>query len=279
MYSHPLVSICIPTFNGAAYLSDALESALIQTYRNIEIIVSDDSSSDDTLRIVESFKGKTTIPIYVYHHQPSGIAANWDHAVQRASGEYIKFLFQDDLLMPHCIEEMLAVFAADEAIGLVFSKREIISEVTDTKWIAKHNSIHLHWKVLNPINEGKELLKDPGLLTQPMNKVGEPSVVMFKKEVFHRVGPFHPQLKQKLDYEYWFRIMKSYKVGFVDKELSAFRFHAAQATGGYRKSAAKKRLEEKRFYNILRKDFFKYLHPLVKIKVILYCGLYNTFVS
>ena len=274
-----LVSICIPTYNGEAFLAEALESALGQTYRNIEVIISDDSSSDDTLRIAELYKSKSEIPIYVFHHQPSGIAANWDHAARKAQGKYIKFLFQDDLLMPSCVEEMLEVFAADETIGLVFSKRQIIAEVPDAKWIAKHKSVHLHWKSLKTVNEGKELLRDPGLLTQPLNKVGEPSVVMFKKEVFNTVGPFHPELVQKLDYEYWFRIMKSYNVGFVDKELSAFRFHTAQATGGYRKSAAKKRLEEKRFYNILRKDFFDYLHPLVKLKVIVYCGLYNTFVS
>lgn len=276
---HSLVSICIPTYNGEAYLAEALQSAIQQTYRNIEIVVSDDNSSDETLRIVESFKAKTTVPIHVYNHQPSGIAANWDNAVRKAQGKYIKFLFQDDLLVPDCVEEMLAQFVTDDEIGLVFSKRKILSEIADDKWIAKHKSVHKYWKALKPVNEGKDLLKDPGLLTQPLNKVGEPSVVMFKKEVFYRVGPFHPELMQKLDYEYWFRIMKYYKVGFVDKELSAFRFHTAQATGGYRKSYAKKRLEEKRFYNILRKEFFTFLHPLVKMKVIVYCGLYNTFVS
>ena len=58
-----LVSICIPTYNGAAYILEAMDSAIIQTYPNLEIIVSDDASKDETLHIIEGYKAKTKIPI------------------------------------------------------------------------------------------------------------------------------------------------------------------------------------------------------------------------
>ena len=85
-----LVSICIPTYNGEAYLAEALQSAIAQTYRPLEIIVSDDASKDRTLDIVKEFQTKTDIPFYVYHHQPAGIGANWNNCVSHANGEYIK---------------------------------------------------------------------------------------------------------------------------------------------------------------------------------------------
>src|SRR5690606_24488463 len=88
----PLVSICIPTYNGAAYIAEALESAIHQTYPHLEIVVSDDASTDATLAIVERFKSKTHIPVSVYHHVPKGIGANWNHCVKQANGAYIKFL-------------------------------------------------------------------------------------------------------------------------------------------------------------------------------------------
>ena len=103
----PLVSICIPTYNGAKFIKEAMDSAIAQTYANLEIIVSDDASKDGTLSIIESYKNKTLIPIHIYNHNPEGIGANWNHSVSKAQGDYIKFLFQDDILEPTCIERMM----------------------------------------------------------------------------------------------------------------------------------------------------------------------------
>ncbi|MDT8416132.1 MAG: glycosyltransferase family A protein, partial [Flavobacteriaceae bacterium] len=123
-----LVSICIPTYNGAAYLAEALESAIGQTYPHLEIVVSDDASTDDTLEIVESFKQKTQLPIRAFHHTPSGIGANWNHCMQKAQGEYIKFLFQDDVLMPDCVEKMVAAAEKHPQAGMIGSKRVFLTD-------------------------------------------------------------------------------------------------------------------------------------------------------
>ena len=73
MHNSPLVSICIPTYNGQQFIAEAISSALAQTYKNLEIIVSDDASKDDTLSIIKNHTSKTQIPIHIFNHKPIGI--------------------------------------------------------------------------------------------------------------------------------------------------------------------------------------------------------------
>ncbi len=135
--TNSLVSICIPTYNGEKYLQEALDSVKAQTYKNIEVIISDDVSKDRTLEICERFKNEVNFPVYIYHHQPAGIGANWNNCIEKASGEYIQFLFQDDILHPICIEEKLK-YLKQNNLKAVCCKREIIDEngspVTTGRW-------------------------------------------------------------------------------------------------------------------------------------------------
>ena len=125
---HPLVSICIPTYNGEAFITEALESAINQTYPNLEIIVSDDASKDKTLEIINTFKSKTSIPIHVFNHEPNGIGSNWNHSVRKSNGDYIKFLFQDDVLKLECISKMMELFLTHKNLGMVYCKRDFLYE-------------------------------------------------------------------------------------------------------------------------------------------------------
>ena len=86
----PLISICIPTYNGESFLEEALDSIVNQTYRNIEVVFSDDASADNTLGIIDKFKSQSNLPIYVFNHLPKGIASNWNHTLEKANGKYIK---------------------------------------------------------------------------------------------------------------------------------------------------------------------------------------------
>jgi glycosyltransferase involved in cell wall biosynthesis len=231
-----LVSICIPTYNGATFLQEALDSIKAQTYNNIEVIVSDDASSDNTLSLVEKFKKEVNFPVFVYNHDPKGIGANWNNSVKKSNGDYIKFLFQDDVLMPTCIERMVDVAKKNDNAGLVYSKREIVYNVNnknDTMWVKRFGSLHNHWgklKLTEGVIDGKTYLKDPLLLEQPMNKIGEPTAVLLNKKCFDKVGYFSTQLKQTLDVEYWYRLMPYFTIAFVSEELVKFRLHNEQAT-------------------------------------------------
>lgn len=255
----PKISICIPTYNGEKYLEEALESVQLQTFRDFEVIVSDDDSSDDTLKIVEKFKEKVDFQVHIFHHKPDGIGANWNNSIRQANGEYIKFLFQDDVLMPNCLEKMLKAFEKHKNLGLIASKRTFIlnCETVDTKqeiWLMKYKNLQVQYADdNNDVFLNKSIFKRLDFKKSPLNKIGEPSVVMFRKSIVGKVGWFDVDLKQILDYEYWYRILKKKPILILNEPLVKFRIHPGQET---QKNKSKK-INDYELYNyILYKNYF-----------------------
>ncbi len=233
----PLVSICLPLYNGEKFLQEALDSVSNQTYENIELIVSGDNSIDNSLNIINDFKRHVNFPVFVYHHQPFGIGANWNNCVMNSNGDYIKFLFQDDVITSNCIEEMMNYAKLNDKIGIVYSKRHFLYDNNNLKvveWIKTYGNLHLSWKENKIkdgiINKGVDLLKDKDLFSSPLNKIGEPTAVLLKKEVFGKIGFFSQELKQTLDVDFWLKVMKYYDVILIDKKLVSFRLHDQQTT-------------------------------------------------
>ena len=129
MNNNPLVSICIPTYNGKRYIDQCISSAMNQSYNNIEIIISDDQSIDDTLNIANVLLEKTTINYKIILNNSTGcVADNWNNAIKHASGQYIKMLFQDDYLYSDCLEKMIELANKHADLGLIFSLRDPIYE-------------------------------------------------------------------------------------------------------------------------------------------------------
>jgi len=279
---NPYVSICIPTFNGEQFIVEAMQSAIAQTYSNLEIIVSDDASNDDTLKLIEQFKEKTNIPIYIYHHKPNGIGANWNHCIKKANGKYIKFLFQDDVLKSNCIEKMIQVLETNKSIALVASKREFIIEVSylneeTSSWIKRYSNLQATLNL--PLIDGiryldKNLFKSILFLDDPKNKVGEPSAVLFNKKLIQKIGYFREDLKQILDYEFYYRVLKKHKIAVLETELVKFRLHQHQATNVNKgKDASDYYIYDQLIYkeyfwylNYKKKvEFLKKYHPMFKL--------------
>jgi predicted O-linked N-acetylglucosamine transferase (SPINDLY family)/GT2 family glycosyltransferase len=234
--SLPLVSVCIPTYNGEQFLEETLNTVLSQTYHNLEIIISDDNSSDRTIAIAESFREKLTCKFSILEHGQYGLSQNWNFCIAQAKGKYIKFLFQDDLLEPDAISKMVELAEQDEEVGLVFSPRRLFISEDDTYYdptfLDGHGAkdIHKGWSKLKPIQLGRDLLEDRHLFNYSINKIGEPTTVLIKKEMFDKVGLFNSDLCQLVDLEMWLRIVSQCKVGFVNKYLSHFRLHEHQQT-------------------------------------------------
>lgn len=234
----PLVSLCIPTYNGEEFITEAILSVLQQTYSSVEIIISDDNSTDGTVELVKSIQNNDSlVNIRIFQHQRYGLAGNWNFCISQAKGKYIKFLMQDDLLEPECIEEMVNLAEQDDEVGLVFSPRDIIMSKSAESDPASQfvyegcKDLHKAWSKLKSIQSSQELLADPNFLDEsPLNKIGEPTTVLIKKDVFERLGNFDPQLQQLIDLDMWFRIIGNYKTGFINKTLSYFRIHPRQAS-------------------------------------------------
>jgi predicted O-linked N-acetylglucosamine transferase (SPINDLY family)/glycosyltransferase involved in cell wall biosynthesis len=231
----PLVSICIPTYNGEAFIEETIKSAIAQTYPNIELIVSDDGSTDRTIAIAQSFQSQTSADFRIILHRNYGLSQNWNFCIEQAKGEYIKFLFQDDLLAPECIAKMVALAKKDQDIGMVFSPRGITIAEDESHPILRKASqsikdLHKSWSNLKSIQPGQELLADTNCLNNPINKIGEPSTVLIAARVFAEIGLFDSGLSQYVDLDMWWRIMGNYHIGFVDEKLSSLRIHPEQQT-------------------------------------------------
>ncbi|MEG4021865.1 glycosyltransferase [Microcoleus sp. S13C4] len=231
----PKVSICIPTYNGEKFIGEAIKSALAQTYPNIELIISDDGSTDETIALAQSFQSQTSVDFRIVLHRNYGLSQNWNFCISQANGQYIKFLFQDDLLAPECIEKMVAVAQENPEIGMVFSPRGITIAEDESNPILRRASqsikdLHKSWSNLKSIQPGKDLLADTNCLSNPINKIGEPSTVLIAARVFEEIGLFDSGLSQYVDLDMWWRIMGNYHIGFVDEKLSSLRIHPEQQT-------------------------------------------------
>lgn len=231
-----LVSICIPTYNGDKYLQEALDSVKNQTYKNIEVIISDDCSKDKTMEICEKFKSEVSFPVHIYPHASKGIGANWNNCIEKSSGQYLKFLFQDDILEPNCVEVMMKILLKNN-LEIVVSKRAIIDEnsspIITGQWYQNFNDLQIPAGI--PDEElfilSKRNLRNYNFSRYRIdNIIGEPCVSLFTKKLFKRVGPFNEDLRQILDYEYWLRTLLKYDIGIISQKLVRFRHHEEQAS-------------------------------------------------
>ena len=267
--SQPLVSICIPTYNGVTYLQEALDSIRSQTYAHIEVVVSDDASKDGTWELLERFRESVTFPVHLYKHQPRGIGANWNHTVRKAKGPYIKFLFQDDVLEPECIEKMVNFLEQNKEYGLVGCKRSFIVQGEPsqeiTRWIGLYSNLQSQFSFDNEfLRMDASTFGRENFLASPQNKVGEPPTVMFRKEVLKKVAYFDESLQQILDYVFYYRVQKHFPIAILKESLVRFRIHSNQATNVNRG----KKINDYEVYNqIMYKEFLPLLHPKVGLRL------------
>ncbi len=239
MFNAVPVSVCLPIYNGALYVRDAIQSILNQTVIPQEIIVSDSGSSDGSENIVREEAQRSKLKVIILPAKTPGMVANWNSTIRAASGKYIKFLFQDDLLHSNCLEEMVKVAESDKRIGLVFSPRDLLVEPSVeedlmTQWLVQHPNLSAAFGNLETNQAGSLLLRSSKLLQGPLNKIGEPTAVLVRTDLFHRVGLFNENMRQLVDMEMWVRLMASSHVGYIPKALSSVRFHAGQATNRHR---------------------------------------------
>lgn len=165
----PKISVLIPTYNYAKYLDEAIQSVLNQTYQDFELIVIDNNSSDNTKFILSKYKENPKIK-FIINDKNIGMAQNWNKCILESSGEYIKFLNADDFLEPTCLEKQVEILDSDLSISLVTSYKRLVGN--------KRTIITLPfmYKV-----DGFEAIKNS--LEKNGNWIGEPTVVMFKKNL------------------------------------------------------------------------------------------------
>lgn len=118
--NHPLVSILIPTYNREAYIADCIDSALNQTYPNIEVVVVDNCSTDRTFQICLEFQLKDPRVKVFQNSENIGPVRNWQKCAEKAEGSYVKVLFSDDELLPDCVQALVQKIESNRSVGLVY---------------------------------------------------------------------------------------------------------------------------------------------------------------
>lgn len=216
------VSVCIPTYNGAAYLADAVHSVLQQTYPDFELIISDDASLDNTVQIVSSFQDERLR--LVANPVRLGLVGNWNRCLELAGGEYIAIFHQDDLMEPSNLVEKVAALEKYPSAGFVYSDINLIDQ--------NGTIVGGHWTRQPEVDtkfSGDEFF---GVVSANGNPVSCPSVIV-RRECYDQLGYFDSRLPFAVDLEMWLRIAKRYDVAFVAKPLISQRTHFAQETSRF----------------------------------------------
>jgi glycosyltransferase involved in cell wall biosynthesis len=225
----PLVSILMTTYNRPHYFRLALESALAQTYRNIEIIIGDDSTNDDTAKIVREYQKKYSNITYLSEKNPEKPSVCWrafeNHArvLHAAKGEYINYLNDDDLFLPEKLSCMMNYMRMAENIVLVTSFREMIDK--DGAKIDKGQKPLLDKPTFL---DGKAVGRF--ILENQTNFIGEPTTALVKKGLLkHSLGEYHKKLLYcNLDLGSWLGLCRFGNIVYLPQVLSKFRMHDGQ---------------------------------------------------
>ncbi len=223
----PLVSILIPAYNRPHYLKQALDSALNQTYNNIEIVICDDSTNDKVESIMNAYLEKHSNIRYYRNKRNLGQFENDLKLFELAKGEYINYLMDDDVFEPEKIERMMDYYINDvsEEIKLVTSHRQLIDENGNklpNEGIAK--KLFKEDKIM----DGKEL--GNFMLINNFNLIGEPTTVLFrKKDLTEPFGTFNGRKYGcNVDQASWLNLLSKGKVVYIADTLSYFRVHSNQ---------------------------------------------------
>lgn len=208
MPDDPLVSICIPTYNRAGMINRAIESALGQTYRNIEVIVVDNASSDNTAAVVVSYVDERLT--YVKNERNLGLFGNFNRCIELATGKYLHILHSDDYIDPNFTASCIAFFRDHPSVVMTSTRARIVGDKFE-KDIACSDT-----DLVYPAPEGfRRLLVARSFIACPS--------VMVSRDIYREVGPFSLEYPYSSDFFQWLRIARSHDIGFVSGACVFYR--------------------------------------------------------
>ena len=197
-----LVSVIIPTYNRASYLSEALTTVFAQTHGNTEIIIVDDGSTDNTPSVATQSVA-IRFPLHylrVPHTGLPGLLRNI--GIEHSSGAFIAFLDSDDLWEPSKLAKQLLVLDSSQGVFVCH---------TAERWVRDGTIVS---------QSGQRHRRSGYLFNDSLRKcIISPSSVMIERTVFDRIGRFREDIEIAEDYELWLRVTARYTVAFVDEDL------------------------------------------------------------
>ena len=206
---HPLVSIVIPVYNGENYMREAIDSALAQTYDNIEVIVVDDGSKDNTEEIAKSYGNK----IRYFKKENGGVSTALNYGIDKMKGEYFSWLSHDDLYKPDKVQVQIDILnKLDNKNVVIFHDYELINQDNEYlyKVVMDHDKLSKH--------------KYKAVLEGCLNGI----TMLIPKEAFKVCGGFNPKFRCTQDYDMWNRLVYKYDFVHSTKIITQTRLHEGQ---------------------------------------------------
>jgi len=208
MTDKPLVSIVIPSYNQAAYLEEAIQSVLAQSYKPIELLLIDGGSEDGSLEIIRRYKKEFA---YWQSQPDKGQTDAINQGLNRATGKYQAWLNADDRLLPNAVEEAVDFLEGHVDLGLVYGQADFINA------------------------SGKVIGEFPAAQTDyarlMRGYVHVPQQAAFWRGVlWKQVGPLDPSLYFAMDYDLWVRLAAVSEIKYVPRKWGQFRLHGGSKT-------------------------------------------------
>lgn len=228
VHKNPLVTVIISSFNSSEFIKEALNSVLNQTWKEIELIVTDDCSSDSTVELCRSWindhRSRFVRTDVVTSEVNTGVAGNANRGLRAARGEWIKFLGADDKLLPTCIEDSLTYVSVHQEARVLFSKVEVYENIFDPKHLIRtipgniHSSFNIMHSSMSAEAQYRKLLVSDRIHFSP-------SVFLYS-ETLRLIGGFDERIRFMEDYPLWLKLTKAgYKLHFLDKVTVMYRQH------------------------------------------------------
>lgn len=226
----PLVSVCIPAYNSAKTIVATMRSVLEQTYEEMELIVVDDRSKDDTWQVITDVKQryeeedrdgpKKTIRLY-QNENNLGMAGNWNRCLELCRGKYMKLLCADDLLDETLTAREVEIMERYPEVNLV---------QTDTKFIDIHDRTTGYYRRYHRsgVVDGKAPCRF-SLFTR--DYLGAPLANLIRRSAYETWGGFDPSFVYIVDYDFFMKLCCRGKIYIIHEPLNAFRIRRDSNTG------------------------------------------------
>jgi len=231
MVSHPLVSVVCLCYNQERWLEEAVESVINQTYKNIQLILADDASTDHSAVKMAQLKKKYPDIEVLLIKVNKGNCTAFNEAYKIVKGDFVIDFAADDVMLPDRIEKQVQFFnTLDSSYGVVFTNADYIDG--EGKFIRNHFNHLFKTGLLNNIPEG-DVYAD--VLARYF--IPSPSMLV-KREVFDKIGGYDESLVYE-DFDFWIRSARLYKYGFLNESLTKIRRTGASMSSGWYKQGDK----------------------------------------
>jgi glycosyltransferase involved in cell wall biosynthesis len=223
-----LVSIILPVYNGARYLSEAIESVLAQTHHSIELLIADDGSTDGSWELIQEYAQKDNRIQSWRNEVRLGLFGNYNRTIKKASGEFIKLFAQDDLLAPTAISALANALHENPSASIAACGRSVVEDPLAEKRTEVQSAIDADKPTTLPqgLNYGHDVILK--CLTEYRNLIGEPVTVLFRSKDRHM--QFNEEYLSLGDLELWFRFLDYGDLVYLPDSLVSFRHHKESQT-------------------------------------------------